>query len=374
VSQSLLPPDDLSPAESAALAAEAAASNRSPWSPGTATAIGSMPGTDPAEAARLVYGELPELPYLPELPARGLGADLIGRTAALLVDLPFEVVPSGYRVAAHPGSDQRRAVELMQRDLDALQEAADHAGGRPNAVKVQVAGPWTLTADIELARGHRVLTDQGALREFGQSLAEGLTVHIAEVAERTGAPVVVQLDEPTLPTVLAGRLPTPSGFGLVPAVGSHEAVELLSTVIEAARAASGREVIVHCCAARPPIALLREAGADALSLDATLLVKAPAGVSDALGEAWDAGTMLLLGLVPGIAPATPVTLHEVAKPALELVDRLGFPRTLLAERAVPTPCCGLAGATQNWARRALTLTRELGAAFHEPPESWGRGQ
>ncbi|HEX3783051.1 MAG TPA: methionine synthase [Pseudonocardiaceae bacterium] len=346
----------------------------SPWSPGVATAIGSMPGVDPTETARLVYGELPELPYLPELPARGLGADLLGRTAALLVDLPFEVVPSGYRVTAHPGADQRRAVELMRRDLDALQEAADHAGGRPNAVKVQVAGPWTLTADIELVRGHRVLTDAGALREFGQSLAEGLTAHIAEVAARTGAPVLVQLDEPTLPTVLAGRLPTPSGFGTVAAVGSHEAVELLSTVIEAARAASGNDVIVHCCAARPPIALLREAGADALSLDATLLVKGPAAVSDALGEAWDAGTVLLLGLVPGLDPATPLTLHEAAKPALELVDRLGFPRTLLAERAVPTPCCGLAGATVDWARRALTLTRELGAAFHEPPESWGRGQ
>ncbi|HEX4225161.1 MAG TPA: methionine synthase, partial [Pseudonocardiaceae bacterium] len=71
-----------------------------------------------------------------------------------------------------------------------------------------------------------------------------------------------------------------------------------------------------------------------------------------------------------IEPAAPPTLHEVAKPALELVDRLGFPRTLLAERAVPTPTCGLAGASQEWARRALTLTRELGAAFVEPPESW----
>jgi methionine synthase II (cobalamin-independent) len=363
VSQSLSPPDGVPPDEFTAEPAP------SPWSPGVATAIGSMPGTDPVEATRTVYGELPDLPHLPELPARGLGADLIGRTAALLVDLPFEVVPSGYRVAAHPGADQRRAVELLHRDLDALQEVADRTGGRPNAVKVQVAGPWTLTADIELFRGHRVLTDQGALREFGQSLAEGLTAHVAEVAARTGAPVVVQLDEPTLPTALAGRLPTPSGFGMVPPVDTLAATELLNTVIEAARAASGRDVVVHCCAANPPIALFRDAGADAISLDATLLTT---GSLDAIGEAWDAGTMLLLGLVPGIDPAQPFTLHDAAKPALALVDRLGFPRTLLAERAVPTPCCGLAGATQSWARRALTLTRELGAAFVEPPESWGR--
>ncbi len=327
-----------------------------------------MPGTDPVEAATTVFGELPDLPHLPELPARGLGADLIGRTAALLVDLPFEVVPSGYRVAAHPGADQRRAVELLRRDVDALQDVADRTG-HPNAVKVQVAGPWTLSAGIELVRGHRVLTDQGALREFGQSLAEGLAAHVAEVADRTGASVLVQLDEPTLPTVLAGRLPTPSGFGTVPPVDAQNATELLSTVIEAARSASGRDVIVHCCAANPPIALLRDAGADAISLDATLLT---IDSLDAVGEAWDAGTMLLLGLVPGTDPPKPPTLHDVAKPALDLIDRLGFPRSLLAERAIPTPCCGLAGASQAWARSALTLTRELGAAFVEPPESWGR--
>jgi methionine synthase II (cobalamin-independent) len=338
-----------------------------PWPSTTATAIGSMPGTDPAEAVRLVVGELPDLPYLPELPARGVGADLIGRTAAVLVDLPVEVVPSGYRVAAHPGMDQRRAVELMYRDLDALQEVLD--GQRPPLVKIQVAGPWTLTAGIELARGHRVLTDSGALREFASSLSEGLARHVADVAARTGAGVVVQFDEPTLPTVLAGRLSTPSGYGAVAAVEEPAARDLLATVIDAARAASGQPVVVHCCAQRPPVALLRAAGADVISLDATLLADTP---SDELGETWDAGVTLMLGLVPSLEPAHPVTLLDLATPALRLVDRLGFNRSVLADRAIPTPTCGLAGASATWARRALTLVGELGKAFVEPPESWAR--
>jgi methionine synthase II (cobalamin-independent) len=327
-----------------------------------------MPGTDPVEAAAIVTGELPDLPHLPELPKRGLGADMIGRTAALLVDLAVEVVPSAYRVTARPGADYRTAVDHLRRDLDAFEEAAETA--RPGLVKVQLAGPWTLTSEIELPRGHRVLTDPGALRDFTESMAEGLTRHVAEVRKRTGADVIVQFDEPALPAVLAGVLPTPSQLSTVAAVAEPDARDVLATVVDAARRATDQPVIIHCCAPRPPVALFRSAGADAVALDATLLDGTPAVFTDQLGEAWDDGCALLLGLVPSTDPRRPPTLHQAAKPALDLVDRLGFPRTILGERAVPTPTCGLSGATTDWARQALKLVRDLGKAFVEPPESW----
>ena len=341
-----------------------------PWPLQAATGIGSLPGTDPLEAARIVFGELPDLPHLPELPARGVGADMLGRTAALLVDLAVEVVPSGYRITARPGRDHRRAVDLLRRDLDALEEAIAESGIQPAVLKVQVAGPWTLTAGLELARGHRVLTDQGALREFTESLSEGLTSHVIEVAKRTGAKVIVQFDEPSLPAVVAGILRTPSGLGTVPAVPEPEAQQVLSTVFDVARQATGQPVIAHCCAQRPPVSLLRSAGADAVSLDLTILDLTDTVLADELGEAWEAGSTLFFGLIPGAEPSTPLSLRAAAQPALDLVDQLGFPRSILAERAVPTPCCGLAGATSNWARQAIALTRDLGKAFVEPPEGW----
>ena len=91
-----------------------------------------MPGTDPLAAVRAVLDELPDLPYLPELPARGPGADLIGRTAALLTELPVETTPGGWRLAARPGRDQRRARALLDQDLDMLEEAA---AGLPGAAE-----------------------------------------------------------------------------------------------------------------------------------------------------------------------------------------------------------------------------------------------
>ena len=82
-----------------------------------------MPGTDPAEAVRVVLGELPDLPFLPELPARGPHADLAGRTASLLADLPVDLQPTGWRLVSRESRDGRRARDLMSRDLDALEEA-----------------------------------------------------------------------------------------------------------------------------------------------------------------------------------------------------------------------------------------------------------
>src|SRR4029077_9323492 len=84
-----------------------------------------MPGTDPAEAMRVIAGELPEFPHLPELPDRGPGADLTGRTAGLLVDIAREVTPRGWRLAERPGRDLVRARSMLSSDLDVLEEGLD---------------------------------------------------------------------------------------------------------------------------------------------------------------------------------------------------------------------------------------------------------
>lgn len=339
---------------------------RALWPEGIGTGVGSLPGADPREASALVTGETPDLPALPELPARGVGADMIGRTAGLLVDLAVEVVPTGWRVTARQGRDLRRARDLMAGDLDAFGDACDRS--RPAWVKVSATGPWTLAAAVELASGHRVLTDRGAVREFAASLGEGLRAHVAEVTARTGASVVVQLDEPGLPAVLAGSLSTASGYGTVRSVPAPDAQDLLRELITGIDA----PVVVHCCADRPPIRLLAGAGVAAVGIDATR--PAFAGTTaepralDAIGETWDEGTPLLLGLLPGTAPVREPVIGDLARTGYDLADRLGFDRPRLARLAVPTPACGLAGATPEWARRALALSRELGRAFADPDE------
>jgi len=317
------------------------------------TGVGSWPGADAeeyAEAVRVVLGEAADLPYLPELPGRGAEAGMVGRTLATIGDLGFDLQPAGWRLTDAPGLDHRRARSLLAQDLDAFEEQAHDFRG---VLKIQLAGPWTLAATVEKPRGDKVLADHGARRELAQALAEGVASHVADVRRRVAAErVVVQLDEPALPAVLAGSIPTASGFGRHRTVRPPEASEALGWVLEQA----GTEPWVHSCARDTPWALLRHAGARGLSGDLELLGAADL---DAFAEALEAGERVALGVVPAVDPDPEPTEKALTERVLRLLDVLGLDPGSASDQLVITPACGLAGATPAWARRATELCRGI---------------
>jgi hypothetical protein len=325
---------------------------------GAATGVGSMPGTDAREAAKTATGALEQLPHLPELPARGPGAGMIGRSAGLLVELFVQTEPSGWRFTDRPGRDTRRAASWLGEDLDALEEFTQ---GHRGALKVQAVGPWTLAAAIELRHGEKALADPGACRDLAGSLTEGLRRHLADVRRRVpGAEVVLQLDEPSLPAVLAGSVKTASGFQRLRAVDRQVAEETLRSIVRALDA----PVVVHSCAPDVPLPLLRRAGVAGISLDFGLLTERD---DDDLGEAVEAGTVILAGVVPssGTGLSDPAgSVQGVRK----LWHRLGLDPELLGRRVLVTPTCGLAGASPAYARSALSQSVKAARSLADNPE------
>src|SRR3954454_10080515 len=208
---------------------------------------------------------------------------MTGRALAVMAELGADLQPAGWRLTDAPGMDQRRARSLLAQDLDGLEEQAQ---GYAGTFKVQVAGPWTLAATVERPRGDKVLADHGARRDLAQALAEGITLHVADVRRRVpGAEILVQVDEPALPAVLAARVPTASGFGRHRSVDVARGSEALGWVFSAV-ADAGATPMAHCCAADVPVGLLRGAGARAVSVDLDVLAAAS---YDELGTALDEG-------------------------------------------------------------------------------------
>jgi hypothetical protein len=274
---------------------------------------------------------------------------MTGRALAMVPELGADLQPAGWRLTGGaPGIDQRRARSLLAQDLDMLEE---HTQGYDGRLKVQVAGPWTLAATVERPKGDRLLADHGARRELAQALAEGLRVHIADVRRRVpGATLVVQVDEPALPAVLAGGIASTSGARRFAPVAAGTAEQTLRSVVTSA----GVPVLVHCCAERPPVGLLRAAGAAGLSLDLTVL---PRDLDDELGAAVEAGLVLLAGVVPAVAPADGLSVPaDTVEPVRRLWHRLGLTPAALRQ-VVVTPTCGMPGASPGHALSALRLAR-----------------
>ncbi|MCB5183205.1 methionine synthase [Streptomyces antimicrobicus] len=324
----------------------------------TATGVGSMPGGDAREAVKTVTGTFEDFPYLPELPARGPGADMTGRSLGLLVDLYAHVEPSGWRISDRPGRDTRRARSWLGEDLDALEEYTQGYEGR---LKIQVVGPWTLAAALELRSGEALLGDPGACRDLAGSLAEGVREHLADVRKRVpGASVVLQFDEPSLTAVLRGQVRTASGYRTYRAVDRQVVEGSLRDLF----AVHDGEVVVHSCAPEVPFALLRRAGATGVSFDFSLLTERE---DDALGEAVESGTRLFAGVVPG----TDAPLSDPAGSVMgvrKLWRRLGLAPGTLAESVVVTPSCGLAGASPAYARAVQAHCVRAARSLADNPE------
>lgn len=326
----------------------------------TWTGVGSFYGNQIDQALRFVLKHTRQLPFLPELPGRGPGSDMIGRTAGLLVDLPVEHMPDGWRLAQRAGKGSRRIAAYWQRDLEAL---AEFAGDFAGTFKFQVAGFFTLAACVRLSNGSPVLSDERAANDVVTSFAEGITRQVMAVQRRLPrAQLMLQIDEPSLPSICAGSMR--SAVGGVTRLSSIEASVLqdrFSYVIHAASI----PVVVHCCAANPPLGLIAQAGATAASFDLSLLDLSAPRVLNEAGTALEAGMGLWPGVVPALAPSNDVSVLSDVAASVERVRTLWRRVGRLGQLHRPsgptvvTPACGMAGASLRYARLALRHCEEV---------------
>lgn len=324
---------------------------------GVATGVGSMPGTDARAAAEIIAGEV-GLVHLPELPARGLGADMIGRSAALLVDMPMDVTPSGYRLRSGGSTMGRGARDMLRIDIDALEEIWETRGlGGPDRwVKVQLCGPFTLAASVEIGGGHKALHDRGAWSDLVDSIAEGAATHAAEIRRRLGAQVLVQFDEPLLDRVIEGSIAPLSRLDVINPVPSLVVAEHIDALIDVV----GGPVLLHHCGERFPWHTVAQTKLWGVSLD---MAHVRSANLDGLGEFLDGGSVVALGAVPSTDPGRELPAEHVVASVTEIIDTIGLSHEVFADQMIITPACGLAGADAAWAKQALALATTVAQAL-----------
>ena len=270
-----------------------------------------MPGEDFAESLRLVLDELPDLPHLPELPARGAVAEPdrphARRSSASSAST---CSPPGWRLTDAPGVDHRTGAF-------AAGPGPRHVRGADPGLRGPAQGPAHRPLDAGLHR-REAPRRQGARRLRRPSRARpgarGGSAHPPR--RRTPARAGRRAAAPGRRARTAGRDgrsgPDASGFSRHRSVTPPVASEALEWVFAAA---GDVPVVAHCCAAEPPIALLRGAGAGGVSLDLAVLA---ARAYD------DLATVARRGRPgpPGRGRPRPASSAPSTKSAVERVQRL----------------------------------------------------
>lgn len=329
--------------------------------------LGELPGTSVTEAADMILGETGDLVHLPQLPDRGLGSDAVGRTAALLETIHVDRGPRSWIMSARPQLESRRASDRITRDLD---DCAEIWNGKAKTIKLQVTGPWTLAARIELSNGHRVITDPGALRDLTDSLIAGVEQHADFVARHvdvahpdrvdptgTRPGIVLQLDEPMLPEIIGGTLPGSSEFEEIAAVHPADIAERLSAVVGRLRAGAASTVLLNQTGGRPNWQVARGSGADAVLV--TLDQVRGHEQKDGFGQTISEGVRLGLGVTESGDEVDELgeNPRAVAVRVARFFDELGLDRELLAKAVDVHPRAGIRGGTIAEAAGAYRMAR-----------------
>ncbi|MCT9870132.1 hypothetical protein [Paenarthrobacter aurescens] len=319
----------------------------------SAAALGPWPGNDPAEATRIIRGELgdPHLPFLPELPDRGVGSDAVGRTGSLLVDLAIDVQPHGWRLVDRPGKDAQRGRSALKTDINILADIAGAEDVSATEFKIQLLGPMSLAANLHLHNGERALLDFGARRDIAESLAAGVAEHLRRVSTAVpGAGIVVQIDEPDISSVMAGTIPTASGYRTLRSISGEEITGAWRLVIDALRAAGSVETVISVPEIEAPIERILAAGADGVAVPLKALTTRQweqlAGAVEGGKRVW-AGALSTSDAQARL-PRTADVVDSIWKPWRQL----GLPASGLAGLRV-TPSTGLAHFKPSGARDVL---------------------
>jgi hypothetical protein len=311
---------------------------------GLPSSIGSLPHTDPHEAAALVLERQPRLPAAPSLPNRSGYERMLAQAAWGIAGV--DVQPDGsLRVDDPMALDPRRPLTssgVEGEPFVGLRAFLGAVAGRRAPIKLQLTGPVTLGLALHAVG---VPCEQAFAVAGGAVRARARSLVVAANEAAPLAPLVVFVDEPGL---LGTMHP---GFPIDP----DRTIDLVSSALATLEphAMTG----LHCCGSADWKVVL-QTGPQILSLPIDHGAVDHAG---AIGAFLDHGGWVAWGAVPTTGPlgSREERLWHTLSAEWAGLTAGGCDLVRLREQALITPACGLAMHGEAQADLVLTLTNQL---------------
>jgi len=337
---------------------------------GLATAIGSMPHADPAEAGALALRYLPDIPVWPQLPNRSFLENMYAQYSEGLPGVVIE----GEHIYIDRAKDLSEGLERLYAAYLAEDNAQaaispDYASGlhwflnqkldSAVAVKGQVTGPISFGL---------VVTDRDRRPTlYDETMADAIAKHLRLKAawqerelRRLHPNTIMFIDEPYLASL---------GSAFV-ALSNETVIRLIDEVLGGIRGLKG----IHCCG-NTDWSVLMATGIDILNFDAYTYGESlglyPAELKAFLAR----GGVLAWGIVPSdevaLGKESVAGLVSRLERLIGMLSSKGVSRDLLFEQSLISPSCGLASLSPKGAEKALELTAGVSRSYranHEDHE------
>jgi methionine synthase II (cobalamin-independent) len=322
-----------------------------------ATAIGSMPHTNPDEACSIVMKYLPDIPAWPQLPKRSSKENMVIQFSE---GFPGIAV-NGDKIHIRPSENFESELEQIYIDCEEGSAhkygiSAEYAAGLhaflskaadSGIVKGQVTGPITWGLTVTRQDGLGILYDETLAETTAKFLR--LKASWQENILRNISPnTIIFVDEPYL--VSLGSVFTPIPEEKVPA--------LLEEVLKGIKGTKG----LHCCG-NTDWSVLLDTKIDILSFDAYNYASSLGTHSNKVKSFLERGGNVAWGIVPNdeeaLAKESLSSLRDRLEEAMAPFSRDGVKFKQIIAQGLITPSCGLASLSPQAASRALELAAML---------------
>jgi hypothetical protein len=320
-----------------------------------ATAIGSLPLSDPAKAVDLVLASIPEAPIWPQLPrlginehmeiqySEGMPCAMVDRAKGRLYfdtskdsSEAFATFYEAYMAAteAPDGTGDLTAMAIspeFSKGIYALENRLKAEGKKRPYVKVQTTGPCSFALTITDENKRAIYYNE----EFRDVIIKALAMKCRWQIRKFKAyaqQTICFIDEPIL-----------SAFGssTYVSVKREDVVAHLKEVIDAVHAEGGLAGI-HCCG-NTEWSILVDAGVDILNFDAFGYGETIAMYAPAVKALLQRGGAIAWGVVPTSTAIREQTPEKLVAHFEKMADHLaskGIEKRLICEQAIITPSCG----------------------------------
>jgi hypothetical protein len=328
------------------------------------TGIGSLPFTNPEEAARFVLEAELSIPFWPQLPQRDFRELMIPQYSE---GLPCASVEFDKKDVAC--SLERKAENLeefyekfLTDDADSFPISRDYAAGLYSFeeaagkrtwgnAKIQTTGPLTFTQGIQDPDGSPIYSDADLKDAAVKLLVRKTQWQARRFTRFSDGPLIAFIDEPILAAY---------GSSTYVGISEQDVHDILRELIGAIRA-EGAVCAIHVCG-NSDWGMVIRSGIDILNFDAYQYGYSAALYAEDVRALLDRGGSIAWGIVPTSEAIRRETADALAKRLADSFKPLvskGFSESLLEERCLLTPSCGAGSMSIDDTRRVFDLLYEL---------------